>query len=126
MRGKRHKKNRLHPDLLFYPLFTLPLVTLRYHLCTNIIIFFDLAITAENMANVIATPPRSLLTELFSQKTAYALLVVLSISLLWKGFQRRKFYRDLVSKPLQPDYQPLKTSSARSSAQSSLWTSPMR
>jgi hypothetical protein len=133
IRRKRHKRDRLRPNLLFYPSFTLPLVTLRYHLCIDIIVFLDLAIAAANMANDTATSPGSLLyrrdlfssSELFSQKTAYAVLVILSISLPWKGFQRRKFYRDLVSKPLQPYYLPLKTSSARSSAQSSLWTSPI-
>jgi hypothetical protein len=80
------------------------------HLCAAAIILSDPAIAAANMADVAAKHSSSSLyhgdlffiSELLSKKTAIAVAIVLSISLLWQGYQRRKFYRGLVSKPTLP------------------------
>lgn len=64
------------------------------------------------MANFTTNQPGSLLyredlfyiPELLSRKTALTIVIVLSISLLWQWYQRRKFYRGLVSKPLSAIY----------------------
>jgi hypothetical protein len=97
-------KEPLRPNLLSCPSSTLFYVHSGITLCNDVITaliwLLPLAManaTVNQLARLLYSGDLFSASELLSQKTALAIVAVLSISLLWHGFQRRRFYRGLVS-----------------------------